>query len=130
MTRIRFAALSSLLLLVARAGAGAALVEHAPAHGRNDHATGELDDGQRYAEETEDGCTCQLKDSEEDNVVDGDAAREGAKNVRRRIADQPEEDQRGAERVDQRQKYAERNEKDFPDRHKSSPSLNFNGSPS
>src|ERR1700733_16144497 len=130
MTRVWFAALPGLFLLVARARAGVALVEHSPAQGRDDHATGELDDGQRYAEEAEDGCPCQLKDSEEDNVVDCDAAREGAKNIWRRIADQPEKDQRGAERVNQREKHAERNEKDFPDGHDSSPSLNFNGSPS
>jgi hypothetical protein len=107
-------------------GAGAGLVQHTPAHGRDDHAARELDDGQRDAEEIEDGRAQQLENRKENDVVDGDAARQGAKDLGRRIADQAEKDQGGAERVDQRQEHAERDEKGFPNWQEKSPLMNLN----
>ena len=117
--------MTGLLLFVAGAGAGARLIQHTPAHSRNDHAAGELDDGQRDAEEIEDGCAQQLKNRKENDVVDGDAAREGVKDPGRRIANEAEKNQGGAERVDQRQEHAEGDEKSFPNRQESSPLLNL-----
>ena len=69
-----------------------------------------------------------LENPKEDDVVDGDAAREGAKDFGRGIADQAEKDQGGAERVNQRQEHAERDEKCFPDQQESSPMVNVNAS--
>ena len=73
-----------------------------------------MDDGQREAEEIEDGRAQYLENRKEDDVVDGDAARQRAKDLGRRVADQPQKDQRRPERVDDRQEHAERNEKDLP----------------
>ena len=67
----------------------------------------------------------ELKNREENDVVDGDAASEGVKDLGRRIADEAEKNQGGAERVDQRQKHAEGDEKCFPNRQESSPLLNL-----
>ncbi len=48
------------------------------------------------------------------------------KDLGRRIADEAEKNQGGAERVDQRQEHAERDEKCFPNRQESSPLMNLN----
>jgi len=121
MACIGFAALAGLLLFVAGTGAGARLIQHTPAHSRNNNAARELDDGQRDSKEIEDGCAQQLKNHKENDVVDCDAARERVENLGRRIADEAEKDQRGAERIDQRKEHAERDEKGFPSCQESSP---------
>ena len=110
------AVLACFLFFLAGSCASAALIEHAPSHGGNDDAAGKLDDGQRDAEEAEDDSARDFKNAKKHDVVDGDAPGKRTKNFRRRVADQPEKDERGAERVDQRQQHAEGNKKDFPDR--------------
>ncbi len=101
-------------LLVARGLAGVLLVEHGPADGGDDDAARELHDGQRDAEEAQDGRAQQLDDGEEDDVVDGDAAGERAIDLGACVADQAEKDQRGSERIDQRQQSGEGDEKRIP----------------
>ena len=115
------AALPCFLFFFAGTCAGAALIEHAPSHGGDDDAAGKLDDGQGDAEEAEDDSASNFKNAKKDDVVDGDAPGKRAKNLGRRVADQPEKNERGAKRVDQRQQHAEGNEKDFPDRQEGSP---------
>ncbi len=87
MTGVRLGAFSSLFLLFASVYAGVALVQHCPTHGGDDDAAGELDDGQRDSEEIEDGRAGHLKNPEEDDVVDGDAPGERAKDRGRCVAD-------------------------------------------
>jgi hypothetical protein len=94
--------LVGLLLLLSGSGLRVTFVEHAPAHGRDDHAAGELDDGQGYAEEVENSDAEELDDGEKNDVVDGDAARKLAIGGLRLVADQAEDDQRRAQRIDER----------------------------
>ena len=89
------------------------LVEEGPADAGDDDASGELHDGQGDAEEGEDGRADEFDDGKEDDGVDGDAAREGAVDVDGGSADEPEKDERGAERVDERKKRAEGEGKDI-----------------
>src|SRR5208282_2950773 len=118
---VGFAALAGLFLLVAKIGAGASLIQDGPSHGRDHQATGKLDDGQRDAEELEDGRAQYLEHAEENDVTERDAARQRVQDVGRRFADQPKKDQGGPKRVDDRQQYTERDEKDLPERQESSP---------
>ena len=58
----------------------------------------------------------EFDDCQEDDGVDGDSASEGAIGVDGRVADEAEEDERGAEGVDERKKRAEAQSKVFPDK--------------
>lgn len=98
------------LLLILRIRGIAFLIQQAPCHRRDDDAAGELDNWQRDAEEFEDGRARQLDRREEDDVIDGNFARQRANEIRGRIAHQRKKDQGRAERIDQWQQHAEGNQ--------------------
>ena len=77
---------------------------------------GELHDGQRDTEESEECGADELDDREEDDGIDGDSAGEGAVGVGGCVADETEEDERGAQGVDERKKRAEAQSKVFPEK--------------
>ncbi len=54
-------------------------------------------------------------DGEEDDGIDGDSASEGAIGIDGRMSDEAEEDERGAEGIDERKKSAEAQSKVFPE---------------
>jgi len=97
-------------------GGAVFLVQQRPADHRDYDAAGDLHDGKRDAEEGEEGGADEFDDGEEDNCVDGDAAGEGAVGVDWRSADEAEEDERGAEGVDERKKRAEAQCEVFPEK--------------
>jgi hypothetical protein len=99
-----------------RAGGAVFLVEQGPADHSEDDTAGELHGGQSDAEEGENGGADEFDDGEEDDGVDGDPAGEGTVGVDGRVADETEEDQRGAKRVDHRQKRTEAQTEEFPEK--------------
>jgi hypothetical protein len=98
-----------------RAGGAVFLVQQPPTDHRDHDSAGDLDDGERDAEEAKYRRANQLNDGEEDDGIDGDFAGQCAIGLNGRGADEAEEDQGGAERVDQRQKRAEAKGEVFPE---------------
>jgi len=95
---------------------GVLLVEERPADHGDDDAARDLHDRQGDSEEGEQRGADQLDDTQKDNGVNGDAACEGTVGVDGGQADQPEKDEGGAERVDEREKCAEPQGEEFPEK--------------
>ena len=89
--------------------------KHRPPHRCKNQPARDLDDVQRDAEEMKDRRAKQRDDRKEDGIVDGDLARQHAIRARRSLAHQAKEDERGANRINQRQQRAEGDEKGLPE---------------
>jgi hypothetical protein len=86
---------------------GVTLVEQGPSHGGEDEATGDLDDRERDSEESEESGAHEFDDEEEEDSVEGNLAGELAVDKGGGIAHEAEKDERGAERIHDRQQGAE-----------------------
>ena len=110
--------------LLPGSGARVSFIQDGPAHSCDDDAAGQLNDGQRNAKEFENGRAEQFNDCQEDDVIDCDSARQRAIEAWGRIGGQAKKDQGRPEWIDQRKKYAERDEKRIPKSQAHSPELN------